>query len=353
MLSSDDQTVHLTLADGTTEDALISPSSLFLKDGLAVPPSAFPAGAKALLRARTRASDGEVSVVMLCDAASAGALDAYRKKTLVGTVQSLDDKTLVVKPAGGGTPVTLRLTPKTLCRKRGADASAAAFAPGSSVAVITRGLPSGLLMAALVSDAPADADRERALLKPVRLSGHVLDVQPDQNLLTVAALKPKGRRVIAVGTGHEGARASRSARRTPRWMTSSRGCILPFVWAGRLTPPGTRWPPAYPRPTPRRSGQRSQRRRCREKQAILLLAKYAAAPLDNCHASCYNRVTSWNNLRRGGAILAARRIWQTRTQLASSTRTRIAPRWRIRTGRAWPTPTGRACPRRPASRRAR
>ena len=54
-------------------------------------------------------------------------------------------------------------------------------------------------MAALVSDAPADAARERALLKPMRLSGHVLDVQPDQNLLTVAALKPKGRRVIAVG----------------------------------------------------------------------------------------------------------------------------------------------------------
>ena len=95
--------------------------------------------------------------------------------------------------------MTLRLTPKTVCRKGGADAAAEAFAPGASVAVITRGLPSGLLMAALVSDAPADAARERALLKPVRLSGHVLDVQPDQNLLTVAALKPKGRRTIAVG----------------------------------------------------------------------------------------------------------------------------------------------------------
>ena len=197
--STDDQAVHVTLADGTAEDVLIRPSSLFLKAGLAVSPTAFPAGVKALLRARTRASDGAVSVVMLCDAASAAALDAYRKKTLVGTVQDVDEKTLVVRPAGGGTPVTLRLTPKTLCRKGGADASAAAFAPGSSVAVITRGLPSGLLMAALVSDAPADADRERALLKPVRLSGHVLDVQPDQNLLTVAALKPKGRRTIAVG----------------------------------------------------------------------------------------------------------------------------------------------------------
>ena len=64
-----------------------------------------------------------MSVVLLCDPASAAALDAYRKKTLVGTVQTLDDKTLVVKPSGGGTPLTLRLTAKTLFRKAGADAT--------------------------------------------------------------------------------------------------------------------------------------------------------------------------------------------------------------------------------------
>ena len=78
---------------------------------------------------------------------------------------------MVVEPAGGGTPLTLKLTPKTLYRKAGADAVAGSFAPGAQVAVLTRGLPSGLLMAALVSDAPADAARERASLKPVRLSG--------------------------------------------------------------------------------------------------------------------------------------------------------------------------------------
>ncbi|MBV9850395.1 MAG: hypothetical protein JO250_12030 [Armatimonadetes bacterium] len=197
--ATDEQAAHLTLTDGTALDALIRPSSVFLKGGLVVPPSAFPAGAKALLRSRTRASDGAVSVVLLCDPASAAALDTYRKKTLVGTVQSLDEKTLVVRPAGGGTPLTLRITPKTLCRRNGADATAAAFAPGAPVAVITRGLPSGLLMAALVTDAGADAARERAALKPARLSGHVLDVQPEKSLLTVAAVKPKGRRVVAVG----------------------------------------------------------------------------------------------------------------------------------------------------------
>ncbi len=194
----DNQVLHLTRADGTALDALVRPSSLFLKNGVSVPPSAFAAGSQVLLRARTRASDGVVSVVLLCDAASAAAIEAYRKKTLVGTVQGVDEKALVVRPAGGGTPVTLRVTPKTVFRKGGVGAGAGMFPLGASVAVLTRGLPSGLLMASLVTDAPADAARERVALKLVRLSGHVLDVQPEKSLLTVAVTKPKGRRVVAV-----------------------------------------------------------------------------------------------------------------------------------------------------------
>ena len=36
VLSGDDQTLHLTLMNGTAQDVLIRPSSLFLKDGLMV-----------------------------------------------------------------------------------------------------------------------------------------------------------------------------------------------------------------------------------------------------------------------------------------------------------------------------
>ena len=47
--SIDDQAAHLTLADGAALDALVRPSSLFLKDGRSVPPSAFAVGTRALL----------------------------------------------------------------------------------------------------------------------------------------------------------------------------------------------------------------------------------------------------------------------------------------------------------------
>lgn len=198
VVSIDDSAVHVTLDDGATLDAEIRPSSLFLINGLIADPSGFRPGAKALLRTRTRASDGVVSVVMLCDPATEAAIDAYRRKPLVGQVVSMDEKTLVVQPERTPTtPLTLHVTAKTVYRKGGADTAAAAFPVGSGVTVITRGLPSGLLMASIVSDNSADALAEKTTLKPISLVGTAVDVQPDKGLLTLAP-KTKPRQTIAV-----------------------------------------------------------------------------------------------------------------------------------------------------------
>lgn len=199
VVSSDDQAVHLTLADGTAMDAELRPSSLFLKGGVVAKPTDFGAGAKVIVRTRTRASDGAVSVVLLCDPATAAAIDAYRRKPLAGRVQSEDDKYWTVKPEGTAdpTPITLHVTPKTTYRKNGADTAAAAFPVGAAVTVVTRGLPSGLLMASIVSDSTADAATTKAALKPVSLSGLAVDVQPDKSLLTIAP-KGKPRQTISV-----------------------------------------------------------------------------------------------------------------------------------------------------------
>ncbi len=196
--SADDDAVHVTLVDGTALDAAIHPTSLFLQNGVAVSPTEFKSGENVILRTRTRASDGTLSVVMLCDRATAAAIEAYRRKPLLGNVVSMDDKTLVVQPGGATTMLTLRVTPKTLFRKGGADATAAAFSAGASVAVITRGLPSGLLMATIVSDTSSDAVSEKTALKPVSLVGTAVDVEPEKNILTVAP-KTKPRQTVAVG----------------------------------------------------------------------------------------------------------------------------------------------------------
>ena len=126
------------------------------------------------------------------------AIDAYRRKPLVGHVVTVADKTLVVQPGGNPTtPVMLHITPKTIFRHGGADTTAAAFPVGAGVSVITRGLPSGLLMAAVVSDKVSDALAEKSALKPTSLVGTAVEVQEDKGLLTLAP-KTKPRQTIAI-----------------------------------------------------------------------------------------------------------------------------------------------------------
>ena len=197
--SVDADTLHVTRADGTTLDADIKPGSVFLRNGVSVAPADFPAGTKAWLRTRTRASDGAVSVVMLSDEASAAAIDAYRKKALIGHVVSVSDKDMVVKPDTGpsATPLTLHVTAKTKFRHGGADAAATSFSVGAPVAVVTRGLPSGLLMASIVSDTTADAAQEKAAAKTTSVSGRAADVQADKGLLRIVP-KTKPAQTVAV-----------------------------------------------------------------------------------------------------------------------------------------------------------
>lgn len=199
VVSVDEQAVHLTLADGSALDAELRPSSLFLKGGLIAKPADFASGAKVVVRVRTRASDGVVSLVMLCDPATAAIVDLYRRKPVAGRVQSEDDGYWVVKPDGAGdvTPITLHITAKTAFRKGGGDAAATAFPVGAAVAVVTRGLPSGLLMASIITDTAEDAAAVKAALKTVSLSGLAADVQPEKSLLTIAP-RGKPRQTICV-----------------------------------------------------------------------------------------------------------------------------------------------------------
>ncbi len=197
LASADDSTVTVTLPDSSALAADVKPSSVFLLNGISATPADFKPGMKVMLRTRAHASNDTNSVVLLCDLPSAQAIEAWRKKPLVGTLQSMGEKDLVVKPDGSAVPVTLRLSPKTVYRKGGKDASAATFGVGAAVTVVTRGLPSGLLLATIVSDSNADAIAEKTALKPLTLSGRVTAVQAEQGLVTVAP-KAKPSQTIAV-----------------------------------------------------------------------------------------------------------------------------------------------------------
>ncbi len=195
----DADAVHVTLADGTLMDASIKRGSSFLVNGRLVSPGEFPLGGKAWLRMRTRASDGALSVVLLSDPASEAALDTYRRQPLSGRIVSVDDKTLVVKPSGdaGSAPVSFHLTAKTMFRHHGAESDASSFAPDTPVAVQARALPSGLLMAAVVSDSVADLAQTKAAHKTTSLSGSASAVDLDKRLLRITP-KTKPGQMVAI-----------------------------------------------------------------------------------------------------------------------------------------------------------
>lgn len=199
VMSVGSDTVHVMLADGTGQEASVKSGSVFLVNGKMVMPSEFPVGGHAWLRTRTRASDGTLSVVLLSDAASEAALDMYRRQELTGRIVSRDDKTLVVKPNAdaGGAVVSLHLTAKTVFRHNGAVSEVSAFALNASVAVQTRSLPSGLLMASVVSDSDTDLAKEKAARKTTGLSGSVSAVDLDKQLLRITP-KTKPGMTVAV-----------------------------------------------------------------------------------------------------------------------------------------------------------
>lgn len=195
----DAEMIHVTLADGTVVDAAIKRGSSFLVNGRLVSPGEFPIGGRAWLRTRTRASDGALSVVLLCDPASETALDTYRKQPLDGRIVSVDDQTLVVKPSGdaGSALVSLHMTAKTVFRRGGAESDMAAFAPDAPVAVQARSLPSGLLMASVVSDSAADLAKTKAAHKTTSLSGSAAAIDLDKQRLRITP-KTKPGQLVAV-----------------------------------------------------------------------------------------------------------------------------------------------------------
>lgn len=197
LLRLDDKAVQVTLADGSLLTADIRPSSLFLKGGLMVSLTDFLPGDAMAFRVRARA--GGVSLVLLGDLDSLAAIDAARGKILRGMLQSASDHFLVLLPDGSGAlPLTLRVSAKTRYLWGGQDAAASAFAPGATVAVQTRGLPDGLLLAETVSDASGPAPT-RTAHPSSRLSGIVWDL-PLGNATLVLMSRSKTRRVIAVNS---------------------------------------------------------------------------------------------------------------------------------------------------------
>ena len=139
--------------DGRTETLAFGPASAFMRRGLLVRAGEFLPGETALLRRRI-GKGGATQIGLLCDSDSAGALEKYRGRPLTGMLLSLSPSVWVVQPADDAVsmPLSLLVSARASFTAGSAPVTAAAFGPGASVTVTTRGLPSGLLSLISVSD---------------------------------------------------------------------------------------------------------------------------------------------------------------------------------------------------------
>lgn len=166
-----------------------TPATWVLQRGLVVSPRDLTPGET--LRVRLgRGKAGTTTALLLCDAETADALDAHRRRPLVGTVVSADARVWTVQPSDGQTPVPICLSAHTTFRAGGSQVGALAFGAGATVAITTRGLANGLLSAVSVSDANRDppgigGTGGEPSPRHGSASGVVVDVRADEGLITL------------------------------------------------------------------------------------------------------------------------------------------------------------------------
>jgi len=186
LLSAGPSVLQVQGADGRPFAVRVTPATWVLQRGQVAAPRDLTPGEALRLRLRhVRAGD---LALLVCDAETAAALDAHRRRALSGTVLSAAGLVWTVQPTDEDAPVPVLLTARTLFRAGGLPVGASAFGAGASVSVATRGLANGLLAAVSVSDAlpapPGEPGADGPAPHPASVSGTVTESRPDLGLLT-------------------------------------------------------------------------------------------------------------------------------------------------------------------------
>jgi hypothetical protein len=179
-------------SDGRAFALTLTPATWVLQRGLAALPRDLTPGETLRVR-RGRGKGGRETALLVCDAETADALDAHRRRPLSGTVVRADGRVWTVQPADSALPLPVCLSPRTTFRAGGAPVAASAFGAGAAVTITTRGLASGLLSAVSVSEARSEeaaevgngGDTEAPAARRGSASGVVTEMRADEGLLTL------------------------------------------------------------------------------------------------------------------------------------------------------------------------
>ena len=193
-------------ADGRARTIRLTPATWVLQRGLVVSANALMPGTA--LRVRLGHSS-RGAALLVCDAETADALAARRRRPLTGTVVSVGDTVWTVQPADSPVPLPVCLSAHTTFRAGGSPVAASAFGAGAQVTITTRGLANGLLAAVSVSDSLSDSGSGAApdapgsaadVTRPIWVSGVLVETRPDLGLLTLQDAAGTAR-TVAVNAG--------------------------------------------------------------------------------------------------------------------------------------------------------
>jgi len=118
LLSAAPSALQVRGADGAAFAVRVSPATWVLERGAVVSPPGLTPGETLRVRLRhVRAGD---VALLVCDAGTAAALDAHRRRALSGTVLAVDGAVWTVQPSGEDAPVPVLVSARTVFRAGGA-----------------------------------------------------------------------------------------------------------------------------------------------------------------------------------------------------------------------------------------
>ena len=117
----------------------------------------FKPGDVVVVHLRRSRSTGEQTVDQMLDNASWDWLQSLRKNTTVGSITALEDDALAANVGDENLPMTYRLSDTTYWMRAGKPCAATDFHVGDKVYIVPRSLPSGGILARVVSDQPDGA----------------------------------------------------------------------------------------------------------------------------------------------------------------------------------------------------
>jgi Cu/Ag efflux protein CusF len=188
-MDRDAETITLKDKSGKSTDySFLTDKIKCLKAKRAAKLSDFKPGDTVVIHVRKSRKDNSYSITEIADPASWDWLTEMRRKLTTATITELDEESLAVTVGPDNLPLSYVVSEKTRWMRNGKEATAADFKAGEKVSIVPRALPSGNIMASVVSDTQEGAAQGKER-KALSVHGVIKSLDPTAKkitLLTVA-----------------------------------------------------------------------------------------------------------------------------------------------------------------------